>query len=145
MALKAVFNYFSGMYKNSYKVLGIMSGTSLDGIDIAELDFQISAAGNWTFEIGKAETMPYPSTWVAILKEAVNFSEGRLTTLNKDYTHYLAGTISEFISRHSIKNIDAVCSHGHTILHQPEKGITLQIGNLPELCRDPTTNRSLRF
>ncbi len=133
MALKAVFNYFSVMYKNSYKVLGIMSGTSLDGIDLAELVFQISAAGNWTFKIGRAETIPYPSTWVAILKEAVNFSEGRLQTLNKDYTHYLAEVISEFSTRHSIKNLDSLCSHGHTILHQPEKGITLQIGNLPVL------------
>jgi len=46
---------------------------------------------------------------------------------------YVAKVISSFIQRHQIKNIDAVCSHGHTILHQPEKGLTLQIGNLPEL------------
>ena len=41
--------------------------------------------------------------------------------------------IRDFISRHDIQEIDAVCSHGHTILHQPEKGFTLQIGNLPEI------------
>ena len=38
-----------------------------------------------------------------------------------------------FIEKHQIKNIDAVCSHGHTILHQPQNGFTLQIGNLPEI------------
>ncbi|WP_432412804.1 anhydro-N-acetylmuramic acid kinase [Rasiella sp. SM2506] len=121
------------MKKNTYKVLGIMSGTSLDGIDVAEIDFQISAEGSWTFEIGKAKTVPYPSIWVTILKEAVNFSEGRLRTLNKDYTRYLAEVISKFSSTNYIENLDAICSHGHTILHQPEKGITLQIGNLPEV------------
>lgn len=119
--------------KNTYRVLGVMSGTSLDGIDVAEIQFKISEEGKWAFEIGKAETIPYASTWVEILKEAIYFSEGRLTTLNKEYTHYLAKVISEFISKNSVKNLDAVCSHGHTILHQPKKGITLQIGNQPDL------------
>jgi anhydro-N-acetylmuramic acid kinase len=48
-------------------------------------------------------------------------------------TLLLASIISSFITRHKIQNIQAVCSHGHTILHQPIKGITLQIGNLPML------------
>ena len=37
------------------------------------------------------------------------------------------------MNTHNIKNLDAVCSHGHTVFHQPQKGLTLQIGNLPEL------------
>ena len=110
-----------------------MSGTSLDGIDLAELDFQVSDKATWTFKIGRAKTIPYPSEWVAILKEAVHFSEGRLKTLNKDYTVYLAEAISSFVAENAIESLDAVCSHGHTILHQPEKGITLQIGNMPEI------------
>lgn len=125
------------MKKNSYRVLGIMSGTSLDGIDLAEINFTSTSLSvhqsRWTFKIGRAETIPYSSTWVEILKEAIHYSEGRLKTLNEDYTRYLAEVISEFITRNSIKNLDAVCSHGHTILHQPQNGITLQIGNIPEL------------
>lgn len=119
--------------KNTYRVLGVMSGTSLDGIDVAEITFQMSAKGTWSFEIGKAETIAYAETWVEILKEAIHYSEGKLKTLNTTYTNYLAEVISEFITRNSIENLDAICSHGHTILHQPDKGITLQIGNLPEL------------
>tara|TARA_A100000171_G_scaffold51461_1_gene65831 strand:- start:5590 stop:6666 length:1077 start_codon:yes stop_codon:yes gene_type:complete len=125
------------MSKSKYKVLGVMSGTSLDGIDIAEITFTSTTLSvgesGWSYKIGKAETSPYPSEWVAILKEAIHFSQGRLQTLNKDYTRYLARVISEFTTRNTVKNLDAVCSHGHTILHQPENGLTLQIGNLPEI------------
>ncbi|QIE60316.1 anhydro-N-acetylmuramic acid kinase [Rasiella rasia] len=121
------------MFKTTYSVLGVMSGTSLDGIDVAELQFKVSEEGKWTFKIVTSETVAYPLTWVAILKEAVHFSEGRLKTLNEKYTRYLAQIIREFIAKNAIKNLDAVCSHGHTILHNPDQGITLQIGNLPEI------------
>ncbi|MEZ4874637.1 MAG: anhydro-N-acetylmuramic acid kinase [Flavobacteriaceae bacterium] len=125
--------YFYEMKKGNYQVLGMMSGTSLDGIDLALCSFRISEANQWSFAIEKAETLPYPTHWQARLKEAVHFSEGKLQSLNEEYTLYLAEVISGFIERHSIKNLDAVCSHGHTILHQPNKGVTLQIGNLPIL------------
>jgi anhydro-N-acetylmuramic acid kinase len=123
--------------KNVYRVLGVMSGTSLDGIDVAEIHFTSTPLrvrkSEWTFTIGKAETIPYGATWVEILKEAIHYSAARLKTLNVKYTRYLAEVISEFVTKNSIENLDAVCSHGHTILHQPAKRITLQIGNLPEL------------
>jgi anhydro-N-acetylmuramic acid kinase len=67
------------------------------------------------------------------LKIAVGFSEAALEKLNQDYTQLLAGIISDFIEKYEIKDLDAVCSHGHTILHQPQNGFTLQIGNLPEI------------
>ena len=121
------------MLENEYKVIGVMSGTSLDGIDLAELHFFHSEKNKWKFNIRKAETVSYPSDWIKKLKEAVSYSEEKLEKLNKDYTVYLAEKIKHFIEKNSIKNIDAVCSHGHTILHQPHKGLTLQIGNLPEL------------
>ncbi len=110
-----------------------MSGTSLDGIDLALCTFYISEKKEWSFTIEVAETIPYASNWQAILKEAIHFSEGRMQKLNEDYTLHLSEIISVFIEKHGIINLDAVCSHGHTILHQPDKGITLQIGNLPLL------------
>jgi anhydro-N-acetylmuramic acid kinase len=58
-----------------------------------------------------------------------------LVQLNKDYTILLGNFIKTFIDKHHIKNLDAVCSHGHTILHQPQNGFTLQIGNLPEIAK----------
>ncbi len=120
------------MFKESYNVIGVMSGTSLDGIDLARIHFTITD-GKWTFEIHESETIPYPKIWLHQLKVAVGFSEKELKELNQNYTEYLGKTIKEFIDRHQISKLDAVCSHGHTILHQPQNGFTLQIGNLPKL------------
>jgi len=110
-----------------------MSGTSLDGIDLTQLQFHISPDNKWTFKILKGETIAYPSIWKNKLKEAISFSEEELTILNENYTHYLAKVINSFIQKHALTNLDAVCSHGHTILHKPDESITLQIGNLPKL------------
>lgn len=110
-----------------------MSGTSLDGIDLAECQLAYSDESGWSYNLGVANTIPYPAEWKSRLSDAVNFSEGRLRTLNENYTRYLSNVISEFINRNKIAGLDAICSHGHTILHQPQKGITLQIGNLPEI------------
>ncbi|MBW2938801.1 anhydro-N-acetylmuramic acid kinase [Aureisphaera sp. CAU 1614] len=123
------------MKKTKYRVIGVMSGTSLDGIDLALCAFHVSEKGEWDFTIEVAETIPYSEDWKEILKEAIHFSEGRLQTLNKEYTYYLSEVITTFIEKHSITNLEAVCSHGHTILHEPHKGITLQIGNLPLLAK----------
>lgn len=111
-----------------------MSGTSLDGVDLAHIHFTISE-GKWSFQILESETIPYTNEWVALLKRAVTFDDLELNKLNLDYTELLGNIIFDFIKRNKISNLDAVCSHGHTILHQPEKGLTLQIGNLPMLAK----------
>ena len=120
------------MKKNNYNVIGVMSGTSLDGVDLAHIVFQLNKK-KWTFEILESETIGYSKDWINHLKLAVDYPETELEKLNKDYTKLLASIISAFIEKHKIKNLDAICSHGHTILHQPEKSLTLQIGNLPEI------------
>ena len=122
------------MFKHSYNMIGVMSGTSLDGIDLAHVIFTIKN-DIWTFELLECETIPYSNDWLYQLKSAIDFSEIDLVALNKNYTKYLAKVISEFIAKHDISNIDAVSSHGHTILHQPQNGITLQIGNLLEIAK----------
>jgi anhydro-N-acetylmuramic acid kinase len=109
-----------------------MSGTSLDGIDLAHLNFEITNE-KWSFQILESETIGYSQKWIDQLKIAVGFSELELQKLNVDYTILLGTIISDFIKKNKIETIDAVCSHGHTILHQPQNGITLQIGNLPEI------------
>lgn len=119
------------MKKNEYRVLGIMSGTSLDGIDIALLNFKKTSA--WEYEIVKAETLPYPPEWQKKLSEAVFYSDPQLKELNKNYTTFLAKKIVDFKDKNDIQHLDAVCSHGHTIKHEPQNGYTLQIGNLPKL------------
>lgn len=117
------------MFKENYNVIGVMSGTSLDGVDLAYIKFNNS--GRWTFEIYQSETVSYSEEWLVKLKNAIHFSSSELEELNVDYTQLLASIISEFISKYQLTEIDAVCSHGHTILHQPQNGFTLQIGNLP--------------
>ena len=120
------------MLKQNYNVIGVMSGTSLDGVDLAHIHFTI-VDKDWDFKIIEAETVAYSSQWFNKLKNAVQFSELELKELNADYTKLLATIINTFISTNKIENLDAVCSHGHTILHQPQNGFTLQIGNLPEI------------
>jgi anhydro-N-acetylmuramic acid kinase len=120
------------MKEENYNVIGLMSGTSLDGIDLAHIQF-IVRNQKWSFDIRKIETVAYSTSWINRLKLAVDYSEIELGKINQEYTSLLASVVSTFIEKHNIKNLDAVCSHGHTILHQPEKGITLQIGNLPEI------------
>lgn len=122
------------MFKETYNVIGVMSGTSLDGIDLAHLHFSVSE-DKWSFTILETETVSYDDLWLNKLKVAVDFSEHELAILNKDYTVLLASIIKPFIEKYDLKNLDAVCSHGHTILHQPQNGFTLQIGNLPEIAQ----------
>lgn len=120
------------MKKETYYCIGVMSGTSVDGVDLAHILLKKKDA-IWSFEIFECETVPYDSVWTSKLKEAVAYSEVELRQLNTEYTQLLGTIIADFIKKYQLKNLDAICSHGHTILHQPKKGITLQIGNLKEL------------
>lgn len=120
------------MFKEKYTIIGVMSGTSLDGVDLAHIVFTVKN-NKWDFQILESETVSYSIDWLNKLKIAVDFSEVALEKLNQDYTQLLATIISDFIEKYEITNLDTVCSHGHTILHQPQNGFTLQIGNLPEI------------
>ncbi len=122
------------MFKETYNVIGVMSGTSLDGVDLAHIHFSISD-GKWDYTILDCETIGYDPFWLNNLKTAIDFSSEKLLKLNEDYSVLLGNFIKSFIDKHHVKNLDAVCSHGHTILHQPQNGFTLQIGNLPEIAK----------
>jgi len=119
------------MRRKQFRVLGVMSGTSLDGIDLAYLAF--TREKGWEASILKAETIPYSKKWVDALKTSAELSRPEINALDEPYTDYLAEVIQQFIQKNKIEKLDAVCSHGHTVLHQPEKGFTVQIGNLPKL------------
>lgn len=118
---------------NTYSVIGVMSGTSLDGIDLLHCTFQKGI--NWSFEIHTANTYAYSSTWIEKLGDAHTWSLEKIKTLDEDFTLLLADCINRFIKENNLSKIDFVASHGHTILHQPEKGFTYQIGNLPKLAK----------
>ena len=122
------------MLKQKYNIIGVMSGTSLDGVDLAHVNFSI-IKDKWQYTILECETIGYSQDWLNKLRSAVDFSKEQLAKLNQDYTVLLGNIITSFIDKHHLNSLDAVCSHGHTILHQPQNGFTLQIGNLPEIAR----------
>jgi anhydro-N-acetylmuramic acid kinase len=113
--------------KNTYKVIGLMSGTSMDGVDIACCTFSLKK--RWKFDVQHSETIHYSSDWLSKLKEAHTLSAEELLELDHAYGKFLGELCKKFITRHRIKNVDFISSHGHTIFHQPEKKFTLQIGN----------------
>lgn len=121
------------MQKTEKSVLGVMSGTSLDGIDLAVVHFIYE--DRWSFEVEAAATLPYSNQWVAYLQEAAHLSFSAIQQLDEKYTIYLANQINSFLNDHPTVNIDFISSHGHTVLHQPEKQLTYQIGNLPVLAK----------
>ena len=119
------------MNENNYNVIGVMSGTSLDGVDLAHLNFSFDEC--WKFKILKAETIPYSVDWINQLKKLTSVSTEKLKELDISYTRYLSQTVNTFIQNNKINSLDAICSHGHTALHQPLNRMTYQIGNLPEI------------
>ena len=121
------------MKKNQVKIIGVMSGTSLDGIDLVSVIFNYE--NQWEFTIEKAETVPYPLALKKALAAAINSTEEELLTLNISYTRFLGAVILQFIQKNNIRDIDAISSHGHTIKHEPQNNFTLQIGNRPELAK----------
>jgi anhydro-N-acetylmuramic acid kinase len=113
--------------KQKYKVIGLMSGTSLDGVDIAYCRFE--KKGNWEFSIDKAETVPYTKSWRRKLSEAHNLEAEKLAILDAAYGKFLGTLCKNFILKHKIKSVNFIASHGHTVFHQPENGFTTQIGD----------------
>jgi anhydro-N-acetylmuramic acid kinase len=59
------------MSKENYNVIGVMSGTSLDGVDLAHIQFKVNNK-NWTFQITESETIGYSQSWINRLKLAVD-------------------------------------------------------------------------
>ncbi|ANF51860.1 anhydro-N-acetylmuramic acid kinase [Chryseobacterium glaciei] len=107
--------------------IGLMSGTSLDGLDICYATFEKKET--WSFQIIKAETIPYPKIWEDKLRNSIQLSAEELLELHSEYGFYLGKLTQNFIQKFELKNIDLIASHGHTVFHQPQKKFTLQIGD----------------
>lgn len=103
-----------------------MSGTSLDGLDIAYCEFE-HHEGKWSFELKAAQNIDYSDNMRRRLKESINLSAIELLALDIEYGKWLGNHVLSFMNEFGIK-VDYIASHGHTVHHQPEKGITFQIG-----------------
>jgi anhydro-N-acetylmuramic acid kinase len=113
--------------KEKYRVIGLMSGTSLDGVDIACCVFRRRSA-RWEFQIEMAMTVPYTTLWKERLTSAHTLSAEELIKLHVDYGSYLGNMCKKFIKLYDIKRVDFIASHGHTVFHQPERKFTFQLG-----------------
>ena len=106
--------------------IGLMSGSSLDGIDLALVRFA-SDGSRYDYTILAAETLPYPESWRQRLANAFLTQPESLKPMDHEYGAFLGDCIADFARRHHVTP-DYVASHGHTIFHQPERRYTLQIG-----------------
>lgn len=111
---------------NKYDVIGLMSGTSLDGLDIAYIQF--FHENDWKYKIIQCETISYAEELSTKLLHATELSATELKKLDVELGKWMGQEVKQFINRHEI-HPDLIGSHGHTVFHQPESGFTQQVGD----------------
>ncbi len=112
-----------------YRVIGLMSGSSLDGLDIVFAEI-IENGGKWKYEIINATCVPYSVAWVEKLKNATSLSALDYQLLHSEYGHYLGACVNAFIANNGLEyKVGLVASHGHTTFHIPSKKMTAQLGD----------------
>lgn len=116
-----------------FKVIGLMSGSSLDGVDIAYVNFSHDNR-KWFFQILETGNIPYTSSWKEKLSSAFDKDAAQLKELDIEYGKYLGNITKKFIEKYELAP-KLIASHGHTIFHRPEESYTLQIGNGNEIAK----------
>lgn len=112
-----------------YRAIGLMSGSSLDGLDIVFAEFHENA-GKWTYSIEEAACYIYPEEWELKLKNAFSLSALDYQLLHTAYGHFLGEKVNAFIEQKNLHyKVALIASHGHTVFHMPEKRMTAQIGD----------------
>lgn len=104
-----------------------MSGSSLDGVDLAYCEFSVQA-GQYTFELLQSENIPFTEQWTRRLANLPTQSGLIFFKTNVYFGHYLGDMVNAFIKKYGL-NPDFIASHGHTIFHEPAQQITAQIGD----------------
>ncbi|HWC54184.1 MAG TPA: anhydro-N-acetylmuramic acid kinase [Chitinophagaceae bacterium] len=112
-----------------YKVIGLMSGSSLDGLDIAFTEFHENG-GKWNYEIIKADCYSYSADWIQRLQNATALSALDYLLLHVEYGHYIGKQVNRFIEENGLQyQVALIASHGHTTFHLPSKKMTAQLGD----------------
>ena len=112
-----------------YKVIGLMSGSSLDGLDIVYAEL-LEDRGTWGFEILAADCLPYTDQWVEKLKGATTLNALDYQLLHTEYGHYTGEMVNRFIDENNLHyKVALIASHGHTTFHMPAKKMTAQLGD----------------
>ncbi|MFW6104023.1 MAG: anhydro-N-acetylmuramic acid kinase [Bacteroidota bacterium] len=112
----------------SHHVLGIMSGSSLDGLDLAYCTFQ-EQDGGWNYQIKQAETLSYDKPLADQLGKLNEIAAEAFVHLDMRLGRFIGDAVNRFIEKHQPEKIDYIASHGHTAFHNPSKGYSSQIGN----------------
>jgi anhydro-N-acetylmuramic acid kinase len=111
-----------------YKAIGLMSGSSLDGLDIVFAEFHENG-GKWSYEILNADCYSYSKEWVERLKHAGTLNALDYQMLHVDYGHYLGQQVNKFVEENNLQyKVALIASHGHTTFHVPAKKMTAQLG-----------------
>jgi anhydro-N-acetylmuramic acid kinase len=108
-----------------FRVIGLMSGTSLDGLDLVLCQFT-QKNEQWVFDLIDSTTKEYSSEMLDILSKSTTLSGLELFDLDVKLGKWYGEQIAAFADA---RQVDFVASHGHTVFHQPEKQLTLQVGN----------------
>lgn len=123
-----------------YRSLGLMSGSSLDGLDMAMVEFE-EIRGNWHYHIEAAETVPYTEEWLAKLKQATQLPAYNYLSLHSEYGHYTGKTVQSFIEKNQLDHrVQMIASHGHTTFHNPHIGLTAQLGDGSAIAAETNIN-----
>jgi anhydro-N-acetylmuramic acid kinase len=119
-----------------YKVIGLMSGSSLDGLDIVYVHLQEGTSSakdssrRWEFSIIQTACYPYSKEWRDKLAGARSLPAGEYLSLHTAYGHYLGEQVQRFIEEHQLHyQVQLIASHGHTTFHFPEHKMTAQLGD----------------
>jgi anhydro-N-acetylmuramic acid kinase len=114
-----------------FEIIGLMSGTSMDGLDIAHVTLQLDDENGDVFQLLHSETVPIPEDLKNKIKTAPNASITEVTLLDHQLGHFYADAVEAFLKKFNISasSLDAIGCHGQTILHQPHNGFTLQVGS----------------
>lgn len=107
-------------------IIGLMSGSSLDGIDLVDVDFWND--GKWHIEIVAKDNYDYDDDWRKKLSDAFYYDKNKLQNIDYQYGKLLGQVTKQFIDKFNLKP-EFVASHGHTIFHKPQEHYTLQIGD----------------
>ncbi|MCB9163256.1 MAG: anhydro-N-acetylmuramic acid kinase [Flavobacteriales bacterium] len=108
-----------------YTAIGVMSGSSLDGLDLALCHFTLRG-GRWSFTLDDARTIPYEPAFQQKLVAVMNGSALELARLDRDLGDLIGRAVLDFLQG---RHVDLIASHGHTVFHQPVEGLTVQIGH----------------
>lgn len=112
-----------------YRAIGLMSGSSLDGLDIVFAEFQ-HQGGQWSYEILETDCYTYSGEWTGKLQQAIHLGAKEYLLLHAEYGHYLGQQVNQFIDAHRLHyKVAVIASHGHTTFHLPGQKMTAQLGD----------------